>query len=270
MADADSKTLVKDTWKSAGSYENYMGRWSRLVAERFLEWLDMPPQRSWLDIGCGTGALTQAILAMADPQSVKAIDPSETFVDYARSQTADKRVSFMRGGIEDIDPEAERFDVIVSGLVLNFMPRPSDSVERMKRAASKGGTVAAYVWDYSGRMQLLSYFWDVAAELDPERAALHEGRRFALCEPKALTDLFAAASLDNVDVIAIEIPTVFRDFNDYWEPFTWGQGPTGSYCSTLSDQQRQALMEKLKTRLPFQTDGSIALSARAWAIRGTI
>jgi SAM-dependent methyltransferase len=263
-----TKTKNADTWKSAKSYDDYMGRWSRLVASRFLAWLDIPAKRTWLDVGCGTGALTQAILSTADPESVKAIDPSETFVAYARSQTADKRASYMRGGIEDIDAGTEKFDVIVSGLVLNFMPRPLDGLGLMKRAANNEGTIAAYVWDYSGSMQLLSYFWDTVAELDRERAALHEGRRFAICEPNALTELFDGAGLDNIDVTGIEIPTVFRNFDDYWQPFTWGQGPTGSYCSSLSEQQRQALKDNLRAKLPTEADGSISLTARAWAIRG--
>jgi SAM-dependent methyltransferase len=259
---------MKDTWKIAGSYEDYMGRWSRLVACRFLNWLSMPPRRSWLDVGCGTGALTQTILSTADPQSVTAIDPSETFVSYARSQTADKRASYLKGGIEDIDAGAEKFDVIVSGLVLNFMPRPLDGLEMMKRAAKNGGTIAAYVWDYSGGMQLLRYFWDTVAELDQERAGLHEGRRFAICEPHALTELFIGAGMENINVTKIEIPTVFRNFDDYWQPFTWGQGPTGSYCSSLSEQQLQVLRESLRAKLPTGADGSISLTARAWAIKG--
>ena len=269
MSIANKQTVLKDSWKSANSYEDYMGRWSRLVAPRFLAWLGIPPQRSWLDVGCGTGALTQAILSTADPKNVKGIDPSETFVAYARAQAGDKRASFVAGCLEEIASRAEKFDVIVSGLVLNFLPNPQNGLELMKRATSDHGTVAAYVWNYSTGMQLLSYFWDTAAELDTERAALHEGRRFAICEPQALKELYEGAGLNNISVKSLEIPTVFRDFDDYWQPFTWGQGPTGTYCATLDEQQQQVLMERTRTRLPVKTDGTISLTARAWAIRGT-
>ena len=131
-----------------------------------------------------------------------------------------------------------------------------------------GGTIAAYVWDYAGKMELMRHFWDEAAALDPQAAALDEGRRFPLCTPEALCTLFAAAGLGAVEAAPIEIETAFRDFDDYWQPFLGGQGPAPAYAMALDEAARNRLRDRLRARLPVRNDGSIALTARAWAVRG--
>jgi hypothetical protein len=139
----------------------------------------------------------------------------------------------------------------------------------MARAAAPGGVVGAYVWDYSGKMELIRYFFDAAAALDPAAAELDEGPRFPLCHPGALAALFEASGLEAVETRPIEIATVFRDFDDYWQPFLGGQGPAPSYAVSLSEERRAALRERLRAALPVAPDGSIPLVARAWAVRGT-
>ncbi len=131
-----------------------------------------------------------------------------------------------------------------------------------------GGTVAAYVWDYAGQMQLMRYFWDAAVALDPAASHLDEGQRFPLCQPEPLMQLFRAAGLREVEVRLIDIPTAFRDFEDYWSPFLGGQGPAPSYTMSLSEERRSALRERLRATLPMAADGSIHLIAGAWAVRG--
>ena len=86
--------------------------------------------------------------------------------------------------------------------------------------------------------------------------------------PEALTWRFAGAGLLDVETTGIEIPTVFRDFDDYWSPFLGGQGPAPAYAMSLSAQHRAALRDHLRTTLPSAPDGSIHLTARAWAARG--
>ncbi|HEV2892287.1 MAG TPA: SAM-dependent methyltransferase, partial [Actinomycetota bacterium] len=152
--------------------------------------------------------------------------------------------------------------------VLNFVPDPALAVREMTRVARPGGPVAAYVWDYAGRMELIRHFWDAAAALDPAAAALDEGRRFGVCQPEPLARLFRDAGLAEVDVRPIEVPTRFRDFDDYWGPFLGGQGPAPGYALSLDEPRRAALREELRRRLPFAADGSIPLVARAWAGRG--
>jgi hypothetical protein len=138
----------------------------------------------------------------------------------------------------------------------------------MKRVLRPGGTAAAYVWDYAGGMQLIRYFWDAAAALNPAARALDEGERFPLCHVQRLRDLFADAGFAEIDCRAFDVPTVFRDFDDLWSPFLGGQGPAPTYCGTLVEAQRAALRERLRTALPIAPDGTIKLVARAFAVRG--
>jgi len=267
MSIANINKAVKDNWKSAGSYEEFMGRWSRLVAPRFLDWLDAPARRSWIEIGCGTGALTQAILSQCAPNRVLAIDPSPAFIAHARAKAVDSRVEFANTTIENM--RGEEFDYLVSGLVLNFLRRPSDALETMKRMASDGGTIAAYVWDYADGMQFLRYFWDAALALDANASSLDEGNRFPICRPEALRGLFEGAQMRDIIVDEIEIPTEFETYDDYWRPFEGGQGSAPSYVSTLGQRTRAELKKRLAEMLPVERNGSIRMKARAWTIRGS-
>ncbi|MEO7839100.1 MAG: methyltransferase domain-containing protein, partial [Anaerolineales bacterium] len=160
------------------------------------------------------------------------------------------------------------FDAIVSGLVLNFIPQPEQALAGMRRVARKGGVVGAYVWDYAEGMQLMRHFWDAAVALDPEVSDIDEVRRFPHSRPEPLKELFQGAGFHQVEVISIQVPTVFRDFDDYWTPFLGGQGPAPSYLISLSEEHRAVLRERIRAGLPFAVDGSIPLAARAWAVRG--
>lgn len=258
-----------DTWSSGAAYEPYVGRWSRLVAREFLAWLAAPPGQRWLDVGCGTGALTQTILGATEPSAVTGIDPSAGFIAYAQASTPDARAHFTVSDAQSLPVEAGAFDAVVSGLALNFVPDPARAVAEMARATRPGGTVAIYVWDYAGQMQFMRHFWDAAVALDPRAHDLDEGHRFALCQPDPLVRLFAAASLHGVVTRAIDVPTVFRDFDDYWSPFLGGQGSAPTYAMSLDEERRAALRERLRANLPVAADGSIPLLARAWAVRGS-
>lgn len=259
-----------DIFAVGAAYEPYVGRWSRRVAPQFLAWLPAAPRQRWLDVGCGTGALSQAILEIASPQSVKGIDRSEGFVQYAQEKVSDARATFEVGDAQALPVEDAAYDVTVSGLVLNFVPEPPRMVAEMKRATAAGGTVALYVWDYAEGMQLMRYFWDTAITLDPASSQFDEGKRFTLCQPQPLTELFQSAGLRGVDVTPIDVPTVFANFDDYWSPFLGGQGSAPGYVKTLSDEQRTALREGLRATLPPEPDGTIHLIARAWAVRGSV
>jgi SAM-dependent methyltransferase len=257
-----------DVWADGAAYEQYVGRWSRLVAREFLAWLAVAPGSRWLDVGCGTGVLSQAILQYAHPAAVQGIDRAEGYVAFAREQVRDARVHFAVQELQSLASDAATYDAVVSGLVLNFLPHPQAAIGHMIRATRAGGLVAAYVWDYAGNMQLMRHFWDAAVALDPQALALDEGRRFPICQPQPLADLFRAAGLSAVELRAIEIATVFQDFDDYWSPFLGGQGPAPSYTMALSEERRAALRERLRQSLPAAPDGSISLVARAWAVRG--
>lgn len=256
-------------WASGDAYEPYVGRWSRLVAREFLTWLDAAPGARWADVGCGTGALTEAILSTTTPAQVHAVDRSFSYALYARRRVADPRADFLVADAQWLPQPPQRVDAAVSGLVLNFVPQPAVAVAEMARIVRAGGLVAAYVWDYAGQMQLMRYFWDAAVALDPGAADLDEGRRFPLCEPVALESLFRGAALHAVESRAIDVPTRYRDFDDYWRPFLGGQGPAPGYAMSLTEERRTVLRERIRAALPIATDGSIDLIARAWAVRGT-
>jgi SAM-dependent methyltransferase len=258
-----------DTWANGAAYEPYVGRWSRLVGREFLAWLAVAPGSRWLDVGCGTGALTQTILETAAPRAVRGIDSSGAHVAFAREQVRDERASFETGDAQELPISSGGWDAAVSGLVLNFVPQPERMAAEMIRVVRPGGTVAAYVWDYAGKMQLMRHFWNAAAALDPGAAQLDEGRRFPICHPERLADLFRGAGLEAVGARPIDIPTDFRDFDDYWQPFLGGQGPAPGYVVALSAERQAALRERLRAALPTAVDGSIPLVARAWAVRGT-
>jgi len=258
----------EDKWSAGEAYEPYVGRWSRLVAAEFVDWIALPEGACWLDVGCGTGALAEVILDRAAPKEVVGVDPAPAFLAFAGSRLGDPRAVFKTGDARELPVEEEEFDAAVSGLALNFIPDPAKALSEMRRAVRRGGTVAAYVWDYSGEMQLMRRFWEAAAALDPAAEELDEGRRFPICKPERLQTLFTRAGLGDVQDRAIDVPTVFRDFDDYWTPFLGGQGPAPGYCVSLSEDKRAALRERLRAELAAEADGSIHLTARAFAVRG--
>jgi SAM-dependent methyltransferase len=259
----------KDTWANGPAYENYIGRWSRLVAQKFIAWLNIPSGARWLDVGCGTGILSQTIFDVASPQKILGVDSSEGYIDYASKQILDPHVSFRLGDAQALPVESASYDAAVSGLVLNFVAKPNQMLNEMIRAVYIGGTIAVYVWDYADLMQPIRYFWNAAVALDKIAIALDEGQRFPLCKPERLRQLFQTSTqLENVEIRAIDVPTIFRNFDDYWSPFLGGQGPAPSYTMSLSEKQRDALREYLRRRLQIDTNRSIHLVARAWAVRG--
>ncbi len=258
--------MVNELWAVGDAYEAYVGRWSRRVAEAFLRWLDVPAGRDWLDVGCGTGALTATVLASAAPATVTGVDPSEGFLATARDRNPG--ATFQVGDARSLPVPDGRFDAVVSGLTLNFVPEPAKAAAEVVRVARPDAVAAAYVWDYADGMGMMRHFWDAAVELDPAAAGLDEGLRFPLCRPEPLGTLWVDAGLRRVSVEAIEVATVFADFDDFWSPFLGGQGPAPGYVASLPAERRGALRELLRTRLPAGEDGSIALTARAWAVRG--
>jgi SAM-dependent methyltransferase len=259
-----------DAWESGAAYEPYIGRWSRLVAREFVRRLAAPSGQRWLDAGCGTGALSAIILDVAEPVRVTGIDASEGYIAYARGHVRDARARFLIGDAQALPVPDATYDLALSGLALNFIPRPDRAVAEMVRVTRDGGTVAAYVWDYAGGMQIIRRFWDAAVALDAAARGYDEAVRFPISRPEPLTALFHDAGLVEIDVRPIDVPAVFRDFEDYWSPFLGGQGPAPGYAIALSDEHRSALRERIRAMLPIRSDGSIYLLARAWAVRGTV
>ncbi len=260
---------VPDTWEQGRAYERYVGRWSREVAPRFLDWLRIPPGLRWLDVGCGTGALSAAILDACTPASVDGVEPSEGFLETAVAELGN-RVTFHRADASALPLDDGSVDVVVSGLVLNFVADLDTALAEMSRVAVDGGVVAGYVWDYADRMELMRWFWRAATELDPDAAALDEGARFDAFTPEGLTWRFASAGLVDAEAGSVEVPTRFADFDEYWSPFLGGQGVAPAYAMSLDESARDRLRERLRELVPTGPDGSIDLVARAWTVRGVV
>ncbi len=261
---------LKETWDTGELYERYVGRWSRLVAREFLAWLSVSEEKCWVDVGCGTGGLVEGILSAYAPREIIGIDRASGFLAQARLTITDPRVRFELGDALDLPLAADVCDVTVSGLVLNFVPDHTAMVREMIRVTKTGGKVAAYVWDYAGGMEMMRYFWEAAVAVSPQAAQLHQGERFPICQPQPLRDLLQALGLTSVSVQAIDIPTIFQDFSDYWIPFLGQQGSAPTYLASVDEETREQIRQLLHARLVPQADGTIALTARAWAVQGIV
>lgn len=269
-AAAPAKTPLRprkpaETWEDPAAYERYMGRWSRLVAAEFVSWLDLPPGAWVLEVGCGSGALTGA-LAASRSGTIVACDRSPRYLAYGRQALGGSNLLHAVAPAEALPFPDGMFHAVVSGLVLNFLADQPRALAEMIRVTRPGGTIAAYVWDYARGMEMLRRFWDAAIALDPKARDLDEAVRFPVCHPARLAELFEGAGLTQVDTRAIDVPTRFESFEDYWEPFLGGQGPAPGYVASLGQRRRKALGEMLRQRLSV-VQGR-ALACRAWGARG--
>jgi SAM-dependent methyltransferase len=260
---------MNDSWQNGIAYERFMGRWSTLVAQKFLHWLAITPARSWLDVGCGTGSLTKLILESYQPKEIISIDSSSAFIAHAQRSITNPLVHFKVGLAQSLDLDSYSMDAVVSGLVLNFVPQPKVAISEMLRVTKPGGRIGIFLWDYADGMQMLRYFWDAAVDLDDHAREFDEGIRFPICREGQLESLFQEVGLKQIEATAIEIRTVFQNFDDYWQPFLGNVGHAPHYTMSLNQEDRQKLEDKLRKLLPIENNGSISLSARAWAVKGT-
>jgi SAM-dependent methyltransferase len=212
----------------------------------------------------------ESILAQCDPKSIAGVDKADGFVSRARQNVTDPRVTFETADATALPWDDDRFDATVSGLVLNFVPDHKSMASEMARVTKPGGKVAAYVWDYGRAMEMMRHFWDAAIAVSPADSKLDQAERFPICLPEPLQELFRDIGLRRISCRAIDIPTVFRDFNDYWGPFLGKQGAAPTYLASVDDATREKIRAELASRLVPSDDGTIALTARAWAVQGTV
>jgi SAM-dependent methyltransferase len=257
-----------DRWADGGAYEAFIGRWSRLVAADFVDWLAVPRGVAWLDAGCGTGALTRSILD-AGAESVVGVDLSSAFLEHARAQIGDARARFEVGNLVQLPLPSRSVGAVGSALVLNFVPDPAAAVAEFVRVLHPGGIAGCYVWQYGGGMELLDTFWSAATAVDPAAADLDEASRFAgICAPRPLEALFRDAGMGSVEVAVFDVPARFADAAEAWRPFLGGQGPAPTYLLSLDDDARERVRREFTARLHPEADGSVTLSLRAVAVRG--
>lgn len=255
----------------AEAYERFMGRWSRLVAPRLVDFSGLPERGRILDVGSGTGSLAFAIAERNGRARVLGIDPSKEYVAYASSRNpfAD-RASFEVGDAQQLLFPDTSFDAALSLLVFNFIRDPRKALSELRRVTKPGGKISAAVWDYGAGMRMLRTFWDAVVALDPEAEKFDE-KQMPLCRAGELSALWRQGGLEDVREQSIDIKMRFESLADYWDPFLLGQGPAGSYVRRLDHDQLQTLRNEVKRRLSLSAENvPFVLPARVWSVRGTV
>jgi SAM-dependent methyltransferase len=261
MSDADK--LFTD----GVAYERLMGRWSRVVGEAFLDWLNVPKNLAWLDVGCGNGAFTEELIARCAPAAVTAIDPSDDQLAYARTRPGAKMTDFRVGDAQNLPFADNSFDVAAMALVIAFLPDPSRAVAEMVRVVRPGGAVAAYMWDIpSGGVPVHPIY------LALESMGLTSGRppNPAASERDAMQRFWEDAGLESVETRVIRIPTVYSNFDDFWDSNVVPIGPQGKTIAGMSLSAREELRSRLRNHLPDSSDGRIAYQSSANSIKGRV
>lgn len=251
----------------AGAYERFMGRWSRAVAPHFLRWIKPPRRMKWLDVGCGTGILAEAVLDLCEPASVIGIDPAGAQIEQASRGPAGARAKFQRADAMSLPFPDASFDIAASALVINFIPEPSRAVAEMLRVTAPGGVVAGYVWDF-------------ARELSPSGPLRHAMRAFGAeapavpgtvhSSPEALQSLFVRAGMDSIQSMTVEVTLAYADFEDFWEAQTPSYNPATRIIQAMTDGERRRLKRAVREALSAGPNGKIEYAARANAIRATV
>jgi ubiquinone/menaquinone biosynthesis C-methylase UbiE len=249
------------------AYERLMGRWSRLVGETFLDWLDLPNGLQWLDVGCGNGAFTEELIARGAPDTVTAIDPSDDQLAYARTRLGAKAANFRVGDAQKLPFGNGSFDVAIMVLVISFLPDPDKAAAEMARVVRPGGWIATYMWDIPGG----------GAPTDPIYATL-ESLGMTSVRPanpvvsrrEVMQDLWEKTGLESIDTRVIRIPVVYSDFDDFWDSNTVLIGPQGKLIAGMSTSEREQLHMDLRDRLPTTSDGRIVYESFANAVKGRV
>jgi SAM-dependent methyltransferase len=245
---------------AAEAYDRFMGRYSEPLAPRLADFAGISRGQRALDVGCGPGALTAELVRQLGPAAVTAVDPSEPFVAAVRERYPD--VAVHQATAEELPFPSDSFDAALAQLVVHFMADPVAGIREMARVARPGAVVAACVWDHAGRHGPLSFFWEVARELDPEA---EDESELAGTREGHLAELFRAAGLHEVEDHVLSIDVEHATFEEWWEPFTFGVGPAGAYVAGLDAGHCERLRERCRDRLP---GAPFVLSASAWAARG--
>ena len=251
----------------SAAYERAMGRWSRVVAPIFLQWLAPPAGARWLDVGCGTGELAHTLLELSSPASVVGIDPEVAQIAQASQGPAAGRATFEVADACALPFPDGSFDVAASALVLNFITKRSQAMAEKRRVTRPGGSLAAYVWDF-------------AEELSPSGPLRRAMRRLGVEVPAipgtaesridALRRLFEQAALERVETRTIEVCLAYRDFEDFWHAQTPSYSPTTKIIASMTESERTRLMRAVRAEFPTAPGGVIEYFARANAIKARV
>ena len=253
-------------FNDGAAYERLMGRWSRLVADQFLDWIAVPKGARWLDVGCGNGAFTEMIVERCAPASVHGIDPSEGQLAYARTRPSLRDAQLHLGDAMALPFPDDAFDAAVMPLVIFFVPDPSKGVAEMARVVSSGGLVTAYAWDMAGGAFPYAALLDELRGLGVEVPVPPSSDASRM---EVLRELWAGAKLDAIDTRVITVERTFTDFDDYWTTIH-GSPSASSRLASMTPEDRAVLESRLRARLPADGSGRIGYSASANAIQGRV
>jgi SAM-dependent methyltransferase len=245
---------------AADAYDRFMGRYSRLLSPQLADFAGIHAGQRVVDVGCGPGALTAELIDRLGPAAVAAVDPSAKFVAAARTRFP--AVDVRKASAEELPFPADTFDAALAQLVVHFMSDPVAGLAEMARATRRGGVVAASVWDHGGGQSAVSMVWQAAREFDPE---VDDESRMAGARKGHLAELFGAAGLHEIRDTVLSASLEHPSFEEWWEPFTQGVGPVGSYVASLDDERQADLRERCRRLVPR---APFIIVSRAWAARG--
>ncbi len=259
----DPKVLFSD----GEAYERLMGRWSRKVGVQFLEWCTAPSGLSWLDVGCGNGAFTEEIIALAAPKAVTGIDPAPAQIAFAKARPGTASAQFEVGDAQNLPYGDGQFDVGVMALVIAFVADPAKAVRELKRVVRKDGLVATYFWDIPAGGVPTSPAYRTLKAMGVEAV---QPQSAEVSRREALQALWSDAGLKDVETTELRITVRFTDFDDFWDVSTLPVGPQAQTIRSLSEEQKSELKKRLQSALPPGQDGSISYEAVANAVKGRV
>ncbi len=260
-------TDARIDFADADAYERFMGRWSRAVAPHFLQWIKPPRGARWLDVGCGTGILTEALLDLCDPASVVGIDPASAQIEQAARGPASTRAKFQQSDAMNLPFADDCVDVAASALVINFVPDPLRALEEMLRVTAPGGMVAGYVWDFTKELSPSGPLRQAMGAFGAEVPAIPGAAHSSL---QALRSLFLRAGMQAIRSRTIDVTLAYSDFEDFWGAQTPGYSPTTKIINAMTEGERRRLKRAVQAALPIGPNRKIEYAARANAIRATV
>lgn len=261
------------TYSNPAAYDSFMGRWSARLAPLFISFVGVRKGQRILDVGCGTGALSHALLVSAEMIEVVGVDPISSFAAYARKEVASRCSNFHVAPVEALPFPDATFDATLSLLVLQDLADADRAMLEMVRVTRRGGVVAACKWDFASGLPMLSLFWQAAEAVAGEAVARHRADQsqqpLARAGLRELADLWTGCGLSTVRTTTLDLSLQFNSFEDYWLPFLGGATPTSTFAAMINRETGGAVARVLRDKIPnMQANGSFVLPARAWAVAG--
>lgn len=261
-------------FSNPASYELWMGRWSRRLAPSFVAFADLPEGTHLLDLGCGTGVLSLAVLENVEDSDVIGVDPAEAYISYCRDMISNERLCFEVGDALDIPFNNNSFDATASLLILQELPDTELALKEMLRVTRPGGLIVASQWDFANGMPMLRLFWNTVLEVSPSEASRDAAEKCMdvdYPDETALQDLWQRAGLVESSTKRLKVEMEFDSFDDYWTPFLSNATPASSFARTLEPDEIFEIRERLRKKINREKmERSFCLSSFAWAVRGKV